>query len=75
MLPKFSVQRPYTVLVATILIVVLGVVSFSGLSTDLLPNIELPYVVVITAYPGASPEKVEQSVTRPLESVWGQPVA
>ncbi|HHX76864.1 MAG TPA: MMPL family transporter, partial [Firmicutes bacterium] len=46
-------------------------VSFSGLSTDLLPNIELPYVVVITAYPGASPEKVEQSVTRPLESVLG----
>lgn len=71
MLPKFSVQRPYTVLVAVILVIVLGIVSFSGLNTDLLPDIELPYVVVITSYPGASPEQVEQSVTRPLESALG----
>ena len=59
------------ILVAVVLVLVLGVVSFTGMTTDLLPNIELPYVVVVTAYPGASPEKVELAVTRPLESVLG----
>lgn len=69
MLSQFSVKRPYTVLVAAILVLVLGVVSFTGMRTDLLPDIELPYIVVLTTYPGASPEQVEQTVTRPLESV------
>ena len=50
---------------------VLGVVSFLGMTTDLLPSLELPYIIVVTTYPGASPEKVEASVTRPLESVLG----
>ncbi len=69
MLSQFSVKRPYTVLVAAILVLVLGIVSFTGMRTDLLPDIELPYIVVVTTYPGASPEQVEQTVTRPLESV------
>ena len=68
MLSQFSVKKPYTVFVGVILIIVLGVISFTGMSTDLLPNIELPYIIVVTSYPGASPEQVEQSVTRPLES-------
>ena len=71
MLSKFSVKRPYTVLVAVVLIFVLGIVSFTGMTTDLLPDIELPYVIVITSYPGASPEQVELSVTRPLEAALG----
>ncbi len=71
MLPKFSVKKPYTVFVAVILIIVLGVVSFTGMTTDLFPSMELPYVIVITTYPGASPEKVEQAVTRPMEAVLG----
>ena len=56
-----------TVFVAVILAVLLGVLSLTKMSTDLLPSLELPYVAVITTYPGASPEKVEQSVTKPLE--------
>ncbi len=68
MLGKFSVKKPYTVLVAVILIIVLGVVSFTRMSTDLLPNISLPYVIVMTTYPGASPETVEMTVTKPVES-------
>ncbi len=64
---KYSVKKPLTVLVSVILVLVLGVVSFLGLSTDLLPTISLPYVVVVTAYPGASPERVEVSVTEPIE--------
>ena len=69
MLPKFSVKKPYTVFVAVILILVLGAISFINLQTDLLPSIDLPYLVVMTPYPGASPEEVELVVTRPLEQI------
>lgn len=68
MLSKFSVRKPYTVLVAVVLAVVLGVVSFTKMTTDLLPNISLPYVIVMTTYVGASPETVETVVTKPVES-------
>ena len=68
MLSKFSVKKPYTVLVAVVLAVVLGVVSFTKMTTDLLPNISLPYVIVMTTYVGASPETVETVVTKPVES-------
>ena len=67
MLSKFSVKKPYTVLVGVIAIIVLGVVSFLKLTPDLLPNIDFPYVIITTTYAGASPEEVEQTVTRPLE--------
>lgn len=71
MLSRYSVKKPYTVLVAVVLVLVLGVISFLNMTSDLLPSIELPYVVVMTTYPGASPEKIEATVTRPLESVLG----
>lgn len=69
MLSKFSVKRPYTVVVAVILVLILGVVSFINLQTDLLPSIDLPYLLVMTSYPGASPEEVEMVVTKPIEQV------
>ncbi len=71
MFSQFSVRRPYTVFVAVCLILVLGIISFINMSTDLLPSIELPYIVVMTSYPGASPEQVELAVTRPLEAALG----
>ncbi len=67
MLSKFSVRRPYTVLVAVVLVIVLGVLSFQNMSTDFLPEMELPYALVMTTYPGASPEEVEKAVTQPVE--------
>lgn len=67
MLSKFSVKKPYTVLVAVILVIILGVVSFLEMTPDLLPSIELPYAVVVTSYVGASPEEVELTVTKPME--------
>ena len=57
-MPKYSVKKPFTVLVAVILVMVLGFVSLTGMQTDLLPNMNLPYLLVITTYPGASPEQV-----------------
>ena len=65
---KFSVKKPYTVLVGVVLAIVLGVVSFTRMTTDLLPSISLPYVIVMTTYPGASPETVEMAVTQPVEA-------
>ena len=68
---KISVRKPFTVLVAVIMVLVLGFVSLTRMPTDLLPNMTLPYIMVITTYPGASPEKVENDVSKPLESALG----
>ena len=68
MLSKFSVKKPYTVIVGIILVIVLGVISFANMTTDLLPNMDLPYVAVYTTYVGATPEQVESDVTRPMEA-------
>ena len=67
-MPKYSVKKPFTILVAVILVLVLGFVSLTGIQTDLLPAMNLPYLMVITTYPGASPEQVEADVTKPLEN-------
>ena len=69
MIPKYSVKRPFTVAVAVVMVFILGIVSFFDMKTDLLPSIDLPYAMVLTQYPGASPEKVEMSVTKPIEQV------
>ncbi len=69
MLAKMSVRKPYTVVVAVVLVLILGAISFINLQTDLLPSFDLPYVLVMTTYPGASPEEVELVVTKPLEQV------
>ena len=68
MFGKFSVRKPYTVLVAVVLVIVLGIVSFTKMTSDLLPNISFPYLLVMPTYPGASPETVEMVVTTPVES-------
>lgn len=67
MIAKFSVKKAYTVIVGIILVIILGVVAYTKMTVDLLPDMELPYAVVITTYPGASPEAVETSVTKPIE--------
>lgn len=67
MLSKLSVRKPYTVLVAVVLVIVLGILSFSNMSTDLMPDMEFPYAIVMTTYPGASPEEIETAVTKPVE--------
>ncbi|MEA4922088.1 MAG: efflux RND transporter permease subunit [Eubacteriaceae bacterium] len=67
MLSKFSVKKPFTILVIVILIIVFGVVAFSKSTMDLFPSIDLPYVMVMTTYPGAAPEQVEKNVSQPME--------
>lgn len=67
MISRYSVKKPYTVVVAIVLVLILGVVSFGKMNTDLLPSMNLPYAIVMTTYAGASPETVEMVVTRPVE--------
>ena len=67
MLSRFSVKKPMTVFVAVVLVIVLGIVSFSKMTPDLLPNMDLPYQLILTTYPGQTPETVEMTVTKPLE--------
>lgn len=67
MISKFSVKKPYTVIVGVVLVIILGIVSFTKMTTDLLPSMELPYAIVMTTYQGASPETVETTVTKPVE--------
>lgn len=66
-LAKFSVDRAITIFMAVIIVIVFGVVSYTNLTTDLFPNMNIPYSVVVTTYPGASPIEVEDIVTNPLE--------
>lgn len=68
MLSRLSVKKPMTVFVCVVLVLILGVMSFINMTTDLLPNMDLPYAIAYTTYIGASPEQVEQSVTKTLES-------
>ncbi len=68
---KYCVKKPYTVVVEVVMVIVLGVISFMNMVTDLLPAMELPYVVVVTTMPGASPEQVESQITAPLEAGLG----
>ena len=64
---KFSVKKPLTVFVVVLAVVVLGIVAYLRMTPDLLPNMDFPYVIIVTADPGASPEAVEEEITRPME--------
>ena len=68
MLSRYSVKKPYTVLVGVVLVIVLGIVSLSKMTTDLLPDMSFQYALIITTDLGASPEEVESEVTAPIEA-------
>ena len=66
-MPAFSVKKPLTVYVVALAILILGVVAYLKMTPDLMPNMDYPYVIVVTSDPGASPESVEEEITKPLE--------
>ncbi|HWQ51794.1 MAG TPA: efflux RND transporter permease subunit, partial [Terriglobales bacterium] len=70
-LPSASLKRPVTTLMALVAVIVFGAVSLLKLPIDLLPNLELPYAIVMTSYSGAGPREVESLVTRTVESAMG----
>jgi multidrug efflux pump subunit AcrB len=65
---SYSVKRPITVLMGILIIIVLGLFSVTRLPLTLFPEVNLPFVVTITDYQGASPEVVEQEVSRKIEA-------
>ena len=68
---KFSVKKPFTVLVAVIMVLMLGFVSIRNMQTNLLPDVSTPYLMVVTVYPGASPERVESEVSDVMQNALG----
>ena len=66
-MPEFSVKKPLTIFVVALSVLILGIVAYLRMTPDLLPNMDFPYVIIMTTDPGASPEKVESEVTRPIE--------
>ena len=65
---SYSVKKPITVLMGVLIIIVLGVFSLTKLPLTLFPDINLPYIVTISTYEGASPNEVEEEVTSKIES-------
>jgi len=64
-----SIKRPMLILVCVTIVLLLGAVSFSKLSIDLFPEMELPVAIVMTNYQGVGPEEIEEQITKPIESV------
>ena len=64
-----SIKRPLLILVCVTVVLLLGGVSFSRLSIDLYPEMELPVALVMTNYAGVGPEEIEEQITKPIESV------
>ena len=62
-----SVKRPVTTILIFVALMVIGLYSLVKLPVDLYPEIELPFVTVLTTYPGASASDIESNITRPLE--------
>ena len=66
-LARFSVHRPVFTVMATLIVIILGAVSLTRLPVDLMPDISFPTLSISTSYENASPEEIEELVTRPVE--------
>ncbi len=70
-LGKHAINRPVATIMIMLMIILIGVVAYSELTVDLLPDINPPVAAVITRFPGASPKEVEDLITVPVEAVAG----
>lgn len=66
-LAKLSIKRPTFIIAVLMVVIILGLMSYSRMSVRMFPDVEFPYVLVITQYSGAGPEEIEQLVSKPLE--------
>jgi len=64
---RFSVQRPVFITMATLIVLILGGISQVRLPIDLMPDITYPTLSITTVYENASPEEMEELITRPVE--------
>ena len=65
---KLSVERPVTVVMMTLAIIIIGAISLFNLPIDLLPEIEVPVAIISTSYSGVGPTEIEELITKPLEN-------
>ena len=70
-LTQVAVDRPVTTVMASLIVIVISVVSLSRLPIDLMPDITYPALNVVVGYDGAGPEEIETLVTRPMEEAMG----
>lgn len=68
-LPEIGVKRPVATVMLFVAIIMLGLVSLKMLPLDIMPEMEFPSITIITIYPGASANEVEEQVTKPLETI------
>jgi HAE1 family hydrophobic/amphiphilic exporter-1 len=68
-LPEFSIKRPVTVLMACLVCILLGGISFVEIPVDLMPEIDQPTLSINIDYPGVAPEEIETLISRPLEQI------
>ncbi|MFC5408980.1 efflux RND transporter permease subunit [Larkinella bovis] len=66
-LTLLSITRPILVIVLFLVLGLLGLFSYSQMRYELLPNLSIPFIIVTTPYPGASPAEVESGITKPIE--------
>ena len=66
-LAKICVQHPVLAVMLNLVFIFLGVVSFSTLTLDLFPEVDIPIVTVRTVWPGAGPKEIESQITKEIE--------
>ncbi len=71
MISKLSIRRPVTTIMLTLMVFIAGIVAYSTLNLALMPNVDIPVVLVSTSYVGAGPEEIENLVSKPLEDALG----
>ena len=70
-LTKFVLKRPITTLMAVLCLIVFGYTSVTSMSLENIPDMEMPVLMVMTTYSGASPEDVNEIITKPIEDQVG----
>lgn len=66
-IPELSIKRPVSILMVILIIVIIGIVAFSRLTIDLMPDIDYPLITIVTQYTGVAPEEMEELVSKPIE--------
>ncbi|MYN02472.1 MMPL family transporter [Pseudoduganella sp. DS3] len=66
---KISIRHPVFATMVMVALMVLGIFSYKGLGVEAMPNVSFPFAAIEVSYPGASPEAVENDITRPIEDI------
>ena len=72
LITRISINNPVFATMVMVGITVLGVFSYMRLRVEQMPDVALPYVLILTDYPGAAPEAIETDVTKPIENAVNQ---